>query len=496
MRTFRAVAVISHIALLIFIIMGYNGCESDVKKAERLAKVHCASCHLFPDPGMLDKKTWEKSVLPEMGFRMGFLVYGIMEKINPTELQEIVESLPKTPMISVDDWNFIQRYYITKAPDSIAYQPPAIKDTMNQFETLALPSTHTSLITLLKYDSASSSLFLGERLATLFVLDNNLSKRDSFRLLSPPSDLKILNDSLIISQMGIMDPNDQAEGTLMCISPNKRKSIVIQSLRRPVYFEISDLNNDKLEDYIVCSFGNYMGNLTLYENSNEGYKQHVLSQLPGARKVVVKDFDMDGMNDIMALFSQGDERIVIYYNKGNFNFEEKVVARFPAVYGSNYFELADFNSDGHPDIVCTNGDNADFSMIFKPYHGVRILLNDGKNNFKESWSFPMPGASQAVARDFDQDGDVDIAAISFFPDFKNTPERGFIYFECTGENTYLPRISKVAGTGRWLVMEAADYDKDNDIDIILGAYNASGLGGSDAVYDNPPSLLVFKNNLN
>jgi hypothetical protein len=239
-----------------------------------------------------------------------------------------------------------------------------------------------------------------------------------------------------------------------------------------------------------------MGNLTIYEKSTNGYRQHVLSQLPGARKVVIKDFNNDGKNDIMAMFSQGDERIVIYYNQGDFKFEDKVVARFPAIYGTNYFELADFNMDGNLDIVCTNGDNADFSMIFKPYHSVRILLNDGQNNFNESWSFPMPGASQAVARDFDQDGDVDIAAISFFPDFKNTPERGFIYFECIGENTYLPRISKIAATGRWLVMEAADYDQDNDIDILLGAYNASGLGGSDAVYDQPPSLLVFKNNLN
>lgn len=496
MRTFRAVAVISHFTLLICIVLGYNGCETDVKKAERLAKIHCASCHEYPDPSMLDKKTWTNGVLPEMAFRMGFMVYEVMEKINPTELQGIVESLPQTPMISVDDWDLIRRYYISKAPDSILYEPPVIKDTMNQFTSLALPSTHTSLITLLKYDSASSSLFFGERLATMFVLDKNLAKKDSFRLLSAPSDLKILHDSLIISQMGIMDPNDQPEGTLMSISPHSRKSIVIQSLRRPVYFEINDLNGDQREDYIICSFGNYTGNLTIYEKLNQGYRQHVLSQLPGARKVVIRDFDNDGVNDIMAMFSQGDERIVIYFNKGEFHFEERVVARFPAVYGSNYFELADFNNDGNPDIVCTNGDNADFSMIFKPYHSVRILLNDGQNNFIESWSFPMPGASQAVARDFDQDGDVDIAAISFFPDFKGTPERGFIYFECTGDNTYLPRISKVAATGRWLVMEAADYDEDNDVDIILGAYNASGLGGSDAVYDNPPSLLVFRNNLN
>ena len=44
-------------------------------------------------------------------------------------------------------------------------------------------------------------------------------------------------------------------------------------------------------------------------------------------------------------------------------------------------------------------------------------MNDGKNNFREAWFFPLNGAYKAVAPDFNKDGNMDIAAISYFPDY-------------------------------------------------------------------------------
>ncbi|WP_431214812.1 FG-GAP-like repeat-containing protein [Puia sp. P3] len=88
--------------------------------------------------------------------------------------------------------------------------------------------------------------------------------------------------------------------------------------------------------------------------------------------------------------------------------------RWPPSYGSSYFELADFNGDGFADIVYTCGDNADFSPVLKPYHGVYIYLNDGHNSFRPWYFFPINGCYKAVARDFDGDGDLDLAAIAFF----------------------------------------------------------------------------------
>ena len=38
----------------------------ELVKAEALAKVHCATCHAWPEPGLLDKETWRLHVLPTM----------------------------------------------------------------------------------------------------------------------------------------------------------------------------------------------------------------------------------------------------------------------------------------------------------------------------------------------------------------------------------------------------------------------------------------------
>ena len=199
----------------------------------------------------------------------------------------------------------------------------------------------------------------------------------------------------------------------------------------------------------------------------------MLQNLPGARKVVVRDFDNNGLPDVMALMTQGDERIVLLLNQGNFRFRIVTLLRFPPVYGSSYFDIGDFNHDGKMDILYANGDNADYSTTLKSYHGLRIFLNDGSNRFTESWSYPLNGVGQAEAVDFDKDGDLDIVAIAFFPDFQHHPEQGFVYFENTGHD-FKPSITRLATQGRWLTLEIADIDHDHDDDVLVGALDFPG----------------------
>lgn len=222
-----------------------------------------------------------------------------------------------------------------------------------------------------------------------------------------------------------------------------------------------------------------------------------MSYMPGVRNVVITDENHDGLPDVVALFTQGDEQIVQFTSRGNFEFKQTSVLRFPAVYGSSYFQLADFNGDGNRDILYTNGDNGDYGVTLRPYHGVRIFLNDGKSSFKENWFYPMHGASKAIAYDFDGDGDSDIAAIAFYPDLIKTPQRGFIYFENTG-NGFTPYVTPLASAGRWAVMESVDLDHDDDLDIILGAVKFKSFnkpGAADQSSQKAVSLLLLRNNL-
>ncbi len=149
--------------------------------------------------------------------------------------------------------------------------------------------------------------------------------------------------------------------------------------------------------------------MAVYENNGKSeYNKHVISTLPGSRRTLSRDFNDDGLIDILALFTQGDEQITLFINEGNFRFKQKILLRFPSVYGSTYFDIVDFNKDGRFDILYTNGDNSDYSQILKPYHGIRIFLQESNGNFSESWFYPMHGASKAVAFDFDLDGDLDM----------------------------------------------------------------------------------------
>jgi hypothetical protein len=484
---------------LVVITLALASCENETQREERLARTYCSSCHQFPEPALLDKKTWTQKVLPEMAFRMG-VDLSLLMNLPPGDYPFVVQTLPNSAMVNPEDWAAIVRYFEREAPDTILVDAPKPAEPLNQFnaEAITLPASNRfPMLSLLKVDTLNKRIFTSNRSNWLHQWDYNFMPLDSVQLFSPVSSISFTPD-IVLASMGIMDPNDQPRGALLKLTEGKTISL-IDSLKRPVFVTASDFNQDGLMDYIVCNFGNYEGNLLLLENlGNEKFRKHMLSGLPGARKAIVNDFNNDGLPDILAQLTQGDEQISLFTNGGNFRFKITTLLRFPSVYGSSYFEVIDFNQDGHFDILYANGDNADYSIILKPYHGVRIFLNDGKNHFTESWFHHIPGCSWATARDFDSDGDIDMAAIAFFPDFNRAPEQSFIYFE-NQQGKLTPFSTPLATRGRWLIMETVDIDADQDEDILLGALNFNN-GVPTTIVEgwksNPVSILLLRNNKN
>src|SRR5690606_20522694 len=143
-------------------------------------------------------------------------------------------------------------------------------------------------------------------------------------------------------------------------------------------------------------FGNETGMLAWHENNGRGgYQKRILNERSGAITSIIKDANGDGLPDIYVLMAQGDEGIFLYENQGEGKFTERRLLSFLPLNGSQYMELADFNRDGHDDIVYVAGDNADKTPILKDYHGVYIFLNDGNANFSQAYFYPMNGAYKA-----------------------------------------------------------------------------------------------------
>ena len=292
--------IVSAIGLIILV-----SCETQQKKEERLAKLYCASCHSFPDPSLLDKETWKKGVLPQMAFRMGH-DYTLINSISKADQEEALKAIPNDPMLSDEEWEAIRNYYLTNAPDSLVVTARNITKVIDQFEAtpFKLPSNAHPLITLISHDTINNKIYLGNRYASLYQFNENFLLKDSFQLSSPPSHMIFRkNEDPLLLLMGIMDPNDQFKGELTQLKLSDRTlRPLIDSVKRPVHFEEVDLNKDNLKDYIICEFGNYTGVLTAYESLGHGkFEKHFLQIIPGARKVIVKDFDKDGSMDIICL---------------------------------------------------------------------------------------------------------------------------------------------------------------------------------------------------
>jgi len=431
---------------------------------------------MFPQPALLDKQTWRTGVLPQMAERLGVPAKSLFAEMSRDPAMVVL-----TKAVSQPDWEKIAGYYLEHAPDTLPQQSlPAQPQLDPPFFSAGpfIPRLHSSaIITLLKTDTVNERIFVGEAGSNTFrVFDFNRRLKASLTLGSPPTDVISEKDRLLVLESGRLEPNDEPKGTLVQYDVARDGSlhvgkILIDSLFRPVFVKQVAFAGGGRKDFVICEFGNNRGRLALYREDGATYRRHVLDATPGAIRFEILDLTGDGFPDIVALFAQADERIVLFTNDGTgeFSGRRKVLARFPPVSGSMYFTMRDFNGDGKPDILYVNGDNFDYSRVLKPYHGIRILENDGHNDFTERYFFPVYGGAQAVVADFDQDGDLDILSTSNFADSARHPERGIMYFQNAGGYKFTPYAFSIARGNQWNVMTTADLNRDGRLDVLVGA---------------------------
>ena len=428
-----------------------------------------------------------------------------MEENRYSYLLKNVNAFPATPMMSDDEWALIKEYYTVLSEDSLTNPKTLINDEdLTLFEAIKVRMPDAPPQTCMVKFGNENDIYFGH------ALDGKLNRynltTESFSTIDiqgAASQLDFTNEGFRVLSMGDFPPNNRREGMIYEINDSKIQDTVLTKLLRAVDMQFADLNEDGLDDIVVSNFGFVLGSLDWFEASDEGYIEHRLRDLPGAIKSQVTDLNGDGHLDILALMAQGDEGFFLYTGNGDGSFDENQIMQFPSTYGSSYFELVDFNDDGLKDILYINGDNGDYSSpVYKPYHGLRIFLNTTTDtvSFSEAYFYHFNGGFRAITNDYDLDGDLDIACISHFPDYNSTPEESFIYLENTGDGLqFEPKSIKEAYDGKWLVMDAADYDLDGDIDLVLGSSPLMSLADPvefQSIWSKDPiNLMILRNTI-
>ena len=461
------------------------GCDSKSEKGareftgemlegEKLSEKYCSSCHLPVEPELLDKDTWKNQVLPAMAKQLGLEVWQGNKYFQN-----------ERSVISHGDWLKIVAYYDSLAPLEV----PQIKASVPPVQdwggfSLKTPETDTSKLattTLVAVNKSRHTIYTSSaENPDLIKWDQSLKPSLSNKISSPAVDISFTENNQVITLIGEMKAYDSPSGGLVQMNENGRDEIISSGFIRPISTASADFNQDGITDYVVCGFGHNRGGLYLVRKlPNKTFEKVPVREVAGATKAITGDFNGDGWPDIMALFAHADEGIWLFLNdkKGGFNTQN--VLKFPPVYGSSSFQLVDVNRDGKLDIIYTAGDNSDYSRILKPYHGLYIFIDKGdlikgSPKFEQVYFYPIHGATKVIAKDFDQDGDIDFATIAFFADFQNNASGSFIYFEQNSKTqfpSFIPHAPPISKSGRWICMDAEDIDGDGDIDIVLGNYS-------------------------
>lgn len=469
---------------------GEKELTGELAEGRDAAQKHCSTCHLAVDPALLDKDTWKNRVLPVMAQYFRIEVW-----------QKNQYFAGDHAAMPITDWMKIVAYYDSLAPSHLSATRPPAREDWGGF-SLKMPANDTSRLattTMVAIDSTGKAIYTSSsEMPALLRWDRDFGKKMKAPLSSPAMHMLFSGGPAagdpaprqsVVTVVGEMRAYDVSKGELFRLGPSGEYDPLplVTGLRRPLHTSSADFNKDGKTDYVVSAFGHNQGGLYVFRQMRGGnFEKIPVRELPGATMSFTGDFNSDGWTDIIALFAHAQEGIWLFTNDRKGGFSEKPLLRFPPVYGSSSFQVADFNDDGQPDILYTAGDNSDYSRILKPYHGIYIFLNKGNFEFEQSWFYPANGATKAMAADFDGDGDLDIASIAFFADLLHHSGEKFLYFrnEPSAKALKFQAFSPpIARYGRWICMDVNDWDGDGDPDIVLGNYSRGFLNQEEVKAD-------------
>jgi hypothetical protein len=282
------------------------------------------------------------------------------------------------------------------------------------------------------------------------------------------------DNDIMVGVLGMLFPNNDKIGSVVILENDGKMNFtnrtVVEKIARVSDVRAGDFDGDGDLDLAVAQFGYDDGETRWIENlGNWKFESHILQYLSGPINVEVVDIDGDGDLDIISLVSQEWEEIYCFINDGNGNFKPNLLfGSSNQDYGSSGIALCDLDKDGDQDILYTNGDAFDYiPPQGRPWHGVQWLENKRGLKFEFHRICSFTGTTNVRAADADNDGDLDLFAVSAFNIWDDPESYSFIWLENDGKMNFTKHnIAKKPS--HLLTCEPGDFNNDGLIDIITG----------------------------
>jgi len=238
---------------------------------------------------------------------------------------------------------------------------------------------------------------------------------------------------------------------------------------------VGDVNNDGLDDFYVGGAKWQAGKLFIQQTSGKfvSTNQKLFQSDSTYEDVDAVFFDADQDKDLDLYVVTGGNEFYdkmpeqfdrLYLNDGQGNLTKR--NNLPAMYDNkSCVKPADFDGDGDLDLF-VGGRVVGYQYGINP--NSYLLVNDGRGRFTDATTRVAPTlrkagmTTDAQWADIDQDGDLDLMVVGDWMPIK------------VFENQQNKLVEKTVATGLenlkglWQTIRGADFDKDGDIDFVVG----------------------------